>query len=94
MTDNPPETTRFDEAKYIEIKSNGEIIARVEHRRTLSMTDSELAGLSLMLGSLCDSIEEELEKKLSRRPYEILKQTGTTVEVNAAGTEDWVTRVD
>lgn len=94
MTDSPPEATRFEEAKYIEIKRDGEIVARVEHRPAPTMSDSEAAGLSLILESIVDDIENELDEKLSRSPYEILDETGSTVEINAAGTDKWITRVD
>ena len=47
MTETPPETTGFGDAKYVEIKSNGEVVARVEQRPATEMTDSELAGLIL-----------------------------------------------
>lgn len=94
MTENPPESTRFEDAKYIEIKRDGEIIARVEHRPTSTMTDSETAGLSLVLESIVDDREEELEESYARKPYELLKEMGATVEINAAGTDEWITRVD
>lgn len=94
MTDTPPEATRFEDARYVEIKSNGEVVARVEQRPATEMTDSELAGLSLMLESLVDDIADELADDYGRTPYEVLDEAGTTVEVTATGTDKWVTRVD
>lgn len=94
VTDEPPESTRFEEAKYIEIKAGGEIVARVEHRPATSTTDSETGGLSLILESIVDDIEERLQDEYGRTPYEVLTETGTTVEVNAAGIDEWVTRVE
>lgn len=94
MTDTPPEATRFEDANYVEIKVGGEIVARVEQRPATAMTDSELAGLSLMLGSLVDDIADELADEFGRTPYEVLDETGTTVEVTATGTDTWVTRIE
>ncbi len=71
-----------------------EVVARVEQRPATAMTDSELAGLSLMLESLVDDIADELADDYGRTPYEVLDETGTTVEVTATGTDKWVTRVD
>jgi hypothetical protein len=94
MTENPPDATRFDDAKYVEIKRDGEIVARIEHRPARIMTDSEAAGLSLVLRSLVDDVEEDLEDAYGRTPYEVLKETGATVEVTATGTDGWITRVE
>ncbi len=71
-----------------------EVVARVEQRPATAMRDSELAGLSLMLESLVDDIADELADDYGRTPYEVLDETGTTVEVTATGTDKWVTRVD
>lgn len=71
-----------------------EVVARVEQRPATAMTDSELAGLSLMLESLVDDTADELADDYGRTPYEVLDETGTTVEVTATGTDKWVTRVD
>lgn len=71
-----------------------EVVARVEQRPATAMTDSELAGLSLMLESLVDDTADELADDYGRTPYEVLDERGTTVEVTATGTDKWVTRVD
>jgi hypothetical protein len=47
-----------------------------------------------MLESLVDDIADELADDYGRTPYEVLDETGTTVEVTATGTDKWVTRVD
>lgn len=92
--ENPPNVTGFEDVKYIEIRRDGESIARVEHMPTSTLTDSELAGLSLTLEGMVDGIEEELEESYGRTPYNVLKETGSTLEINAAGTDGWITRVE
>lgn len=90
ITGSPPEATRFEDAKHLEIKRDEKIIARVEHRPVSTITDSEVAGLSLILESMVDDFEETYV----RQPYEILKDSGATTQINASGTDGWITRVE
>jgi hypothetical protein len=92
----PPETTRFDDGEFVEIKVNGTVVGRVEERPESSSSVEDEAAVAVELDQLVQSMNELLRDHHDTRPEEgdaiaaeIVAHREDTVEAYTSDHGEW-----